>query len=343
MLTRNVVPDFTAQKVAVVGDLLADHSLFARPTRLSREAPVMILRHEREEISAGGAANVARNLWSLGAKVFLAGAIGRDSNGRELLRILDVEEVDVERVSTVPEYVTPTKTRVLGSEPGRTPQQVVRIDREPDQPFAPEVRRRVAEAVGELAGKIDALLISDYGYGLLAGEVAEAARRVQAAGAIVVVDPRRDFEPFSGVTAFTPNLAELAGAVGAPLDALRERSELAAAAAEFLARYRPEMLLVTLGSRGMALFTAEHPGGVFVRPAGPEQIVDVTGAGDTAAAVFTLSLASGLEGPRAMRIANAASGIVVMQHGAAVCSLSRLRSELPNAPQPEVTETSAVG
>jgi len=337
MLTPNVVPDFTALRVAVVGDLIADGYLFARPTRLSREAPVMVMRHAGEEIGAGGAANAACNLWALGASTMLLGAVGRDVNGRELLRILESDQIDVSGVQTVPDWITPTKTRILGAEPGRTMHQVLRIDREPDAPIPADVRAALADKVASLAGRIDALLVSDYGYGLVGDEVGRAAAEVRRAGAIVVLDPRRTFDPFRGVTALTPNLAELAAAVGRPQQDVNDFAEVASCANQLLTLHEPQWLLVTMGNRGMALFSRDDPRGVTIRPAGSQSVIDVSGAGDTAAAAFTLGLAAGLEGPRAMRLANTAAGVVVMERGTAACPLSKLRSALPNAPQPTPT------
>ncbi len=334
MLTPNVVPDFTGLRVAVVGDLVADNYLYARPTRLSREAPVMVLRYVGEEIGAGGAANVARNLAALEARVLLLGGVGRDANGRELLRIVAKDGIDVAGVSTVPEWVTPTKTRILGAEPGRMMHQVLRVDREPEAPLARKVRAALADSVCSLAGRIDALLVSDYGYGLADGELARAARAVRESGAIVVLDPRRELDAFHGLSAFTPNLGELALATNRPLERLVDLADIAAAASELRARARPEQLLVTLGNRGMALFSDDHPEGVTVRASGSDSVVDVSGAGDSAAAVFTLALAAGLPAPSAMRLANAAAGVVVMEHGTATCSLAALRSALPDSPQP---------
>ena len=343
MLTPNVVPDFTGLRVAVAGDLIADQYVYGRPTRLSREAPVMVLRHAGEEIGAGGAANVAMNLWSLGAPTFCLGAVGRDACGRELIRILDEEQVDVGGVRTVAEWVTPLKTRILGAEPGRTMHHVLRIDREPDAPVTERVRASVADGLRSLVGRVDAILLSDYGYGLVGDELAAAAREAHAAGAIVVLDPRRNFEPFRGLTAFTPNLAELADATGHRIQDLETQRDVTRAAHAMIERYEPEMLLVTMGNRGMALYTHEYREGLTLRAAGTRSVIDVSGAGDTAAATFTLALAAGLEGARAMRLANTAAGVVVMEQGATSCPLSKLRSELPHAPQPVAPEATVRG
>ncbi len=337
MSSANVVPDFSALRVAVVGDLVADHYLYGEPARLSREAPVMVLRHRGEELGAGGAANAARNLRSLGARTRCLGLVGRDRNGRELLERLERDEIDVSGVATLERWTTPTKTRILGAEPGRTRHQVLRIDREPGMPVPAEVRNGVAERLRALAGSLDAVLLSDYGYGLLGAEVARAALELRAAGVRVVLDPRRTFEPFRGLSAFTPNLGELALASRRAVEDLDGADEIAAAAGEVLERFRPEHLLVTLGNRGMTLFTGEHPAGIGVPAAGHEAL-DVSGAGDTAAAAFTLALASGAGAGAALRLANAASGVVVMEPGAAACSLDKLRSALPLSPQPVALE-----
>jgi len=192
-------------------------------------------------------------------------------------------------------------------------------------------------------GRVDAILVSDYGYGLVGPELVEAAHEVRAAGGVVVIDPRKNFDLLRGATALTPNLAELAVATGRRLEEMVDYREVVRAANELADRAEPEWLLVTMGNRGMALFSNDHPEGVTIRAAGSESVIDVSGAGDTAAATFTLALAAGLEGPRAMRLANAAAGVVVMEHGTAVCQLSRLRSELPGAPQPSHSAAVAAG
>lgn len=332
----NLVPDFAALRVVVVGDLVADHYLFGEPTRLSREAPVMVLRHRGEELGAGGAANAARNLRSLGANVRILGVVARDKNGRELLELLERDGIDVSGVEAIPDWLTPTKTRVLGAEPGRTRQHVLRIDREPDGLPPEGVRARVAERLAALNGQVDAVLLSDYGYGLLGEELAAAARALRAGGTVVVLDPRRRFELFHGLSAITPNLGELALAARSSLEELANPSELARAAEAVLARCAPELLLVTLGNRGMSLFARGAPA-LAVAAAGREA-VDVSGAGDTAAAAFTLALAAGLDGRAAMRLANAAAGVVVMEPGASACRLDKLRSALPQSPIPSAAE-----
>lgn len=333
----SLVPDFSRLRVAVVGDLVADHYLFGEPTRLSREAPVMVLRHRGEELGAGGAANAARNLRSLGASVRALGVVGRDKNGRELVELLERDGIDVAGVEAIADWITPTKTRVLGAEAGRTRQHILRIDREPETAPAEAVCARLARRLAELEGQLDAVLLSDYGYGLLDSSLAEAARKVKAAGAVVVLDPRRQFEAFHGLSAITPNLGELALAARRTVDELASAGEFARAARAVLAQLGPEHLLVTLGNRGMQLFTRGERAPLAVPAAGNEAL-DVSGAGDTAAAAFTLALAAGCDGARALRLANAAASVVVMEHGASACALDKLRSALALAPSPREGE-----
>jgi rfaE bifunctional protein kinase chain/domain len=342
MPAPNVVPDFSRLCVAVVGDLVADRYLFGEPTRLSREAPVIVLRHSQEKLGAGGAANAARNLRSLGAETLCLGVVGRDREGRELVELLERDGIDVGRVASLAGRITPTKTRVLGAEPGRTAQQVLRIDREPEEPVPAQVCAALAAEVRALAGRVDALLLSDYGYGLLGDEIARAAGELCAGGTVVVLDPRRVLEPFRGLSAITPNLGELAQAVRRAPEELVLDEELAGAARELLERCQPEHLLLTLGNKGMRLFS-RISGEESRVPAAGGEAVDVSGAGDTAAAAFTLALAAGLEASVAMRLANAAAGVVVMEAGAAACALAQLRSALPGAPYPEVRNPSAPG
>jgi rfaE bifunctional protein kinase chain/domain len=329
-------PRFESLSVLVVGDLIADRWLYAQPRRLSREAPVMVLRHESERLGAGGAANVARNLRALGAEVSVLGAIGRDANGRELLNLIEGEGIDTSGVELVPGAVTPTKTRVLAAEPRRSLQQILRIDRDPPQPLAADVRARVAARAYELGRRADAILVSDYEYGCAGAEVGAAASELASAGKVAVLDPRSSIDGFPGLTAITPNVGEvahLALAAGAPPGDLDVPGALASAAALLLRRAECRYLLVTRGNLGMALFGEDLPeGGVAVEASGSGEVTDVCGAGDTAAAVFALALAARATPVEAMVLANAASGVVVMEHGAAVCSPSALAGALATAP-----------
>ena len=324
-----LVPDFASLTVCVVGDLIADRYLFTRPKRLSREAPVMVLAHRGEELSPGGAGNVVLNLRAAGATTPVVGVVGPDVEGRELLRLLEQRGADVSRVRPLRGWRTPTKTRVCSAETGRAMQQVLRIDREPAETLGADGRDELARSLRALAGEVDAVLLSDYGYGAVGAELREAVDELRRAGTVVVLDPRTAGGVFRGLTALTPNVGELAEATGTPAERLDDDRELVCAARELFERAGSELLLVTRGNRGMALFgEGELADGAFVEASGAEECVDPTGAGDTAAATFTLALAAGLDGVGAMRVANAASGVVVMEQGTATCPPDRLRAAL---------------
>ena len=327
--------DFQDLSVAVVGDLVADRYVYARPTRPSREAPVMVLREEGEELLPGGAANTARNARSLGARTILVGAVGRDDAGRRLLEHLGREGVRLDGVRTVDGWDTPIKTRVLAGEHDRTLQQVLRMDREPVGPLPGPQAEAMATSLLDLAGEVDAVVVSDYGYGGCGSVLAEAVERFrERSDAPVVLDPRHRFTSYRGVAAMTPNREDLARAVGQPADRLEDPALLRRAAHLVLGKAGPGLLLVTLGKGGMALFGEGLPDHGLALPAfGSQAVVDVTGAGDTAAATFALGLAAGLTGPVAMLLANAAAGVVVMKLGAEVCSRTELQGALRGLPE----------
>lgn len=334
-MTTSGLADFPTLRVAVVGDMIADHYLYAQPRRLSREAPVMVLRYVSESIGAGGAANVARNLHALGSCVRVLGVVGRDEHGCELLRVLEEESIDTSGIRMLDGYVTPTKTRVLAAEPRRNLQQVLRIDREPSRAIAPSVRVAIAHELSSIACEIDALIVSDYEYGLSGAEIGAVAGELARVGKIVVLDPRRGVGNFSGLTAIAPNVDELARFTNTVPDRLDDPHELWGAAAALLERTRCRFVLVTRGNLGMALFGEALPReGFVVEALGTGEVTDVCGAGDTAAAVFALTLAAKCTALEAMRFANAASGVVVLKHGAAVCSVRELEAALADAPTP---------
>jgi rfaE bifunctional protein kinase chain/domain len=326
-------PDFSHLRVAVAGDLICDHYVSCEPRGLSREAPVMVLRHVGERCAAGGAANVARNVRALGAATSCLGAVGRDERGREVLELLERDGIDVSGVQSLASWTTPTKTRVIAAEVRRWPQQVLRIDRDPAHPLEESVGRALRDTVRARAGRLDALVVSDYGYGAVGDELATAARDLAAAGATVVLDPRRRVAGFEGVTALTPNVGELAGLVGVDSSSLSEPRALARAALTLLDSTGARFALITRGNEGMALWGEGLPAeGVLVAASGSGNVTDVTGAGDTSAAVFALALAAGSEPVFAMQLANAAAGVVVMEGGTATCSAAALRAALPAAP-----------
>jgi rfaE bifunctional protein kinase chain/domain len=324
---------FKGRHVAVFGDAICDRWLTCEPRRLSREAPVMVLSQLGERLGAGGAANVARNLVALGAKVTWIGAVGADPSGREVLRLLEAEGVETSDVKLVPEWTTPTKTRVLASEQRRYPQQVMRIDQEPLTPLPTEVREALAAALAKRSTSFDAVLFSDYEYGALGEEAAAVGRQIAQDGTPAVLDPRREAHRFHGFTAWTPNVGELAQLTGVAEAELSDGRCLSDTARALLEQSECRWMLVTRGNLGMALFgEGLAKDGVMIEASGRGDVTDVCGAGDTAASVFTLGLAAGVEPVQAMTMANVAAGVVVCESGAAVCSPLELEQALALAP-----------
>lgn len=350
MTVDDRLPPFEHLRIAVIGDAVADRYVYARPSRLSREAPVPVFVESGEEIRPGGAANVAANLAALGCRTTLVAPIGGDVLGRALVRDLEERGIAVVDAHESTDYRLPVKTRVLASGPHRTPQQVLRLDREPTEP--PSRRTCALLASRFPVGQVDAVLYSDYGYTDLSA-FAELDAHLRTRNVVRVLDPRDALPPFEGLDAVTPNLDDfvrLAGAQvrGAPVgadvgredvaredvahgedDALADR--VASAADAWRERTGIGAVLVTLGNLGMVL--AGGRGIARVAPSGREGVVDVSGAGDTAAAVFAASLALDLEPAAAMALANAAAGEVVMVSGTAQIDRDALAAALRRAPR----------
>jgi rfaE bifunctional protein kinase chain/domain len=314
--------------VWVLGDALLDRYVFAEPERLSREAPLPVFLERSVEERPGGAANAALNLAALGARVELVAPLGADPEGRRLRELLEARGIGVSRCTLVPERRTLIKTRVLAAEAGRTPVQVLRLDRPPGAALPQSAEAALVRQLGRGPAP-DLILASDYGQGAVGAASLAAARRL---GPALVLDPRRlaGLEP--GFLAATPNLPELAQLCGRPTGELSAPGALEAAARTLAERHGIEHLLVTLGNRGMALFSAGEPASA-VPASGAERVVDASGAGDAAAATFGLCLAAGLEPRRAMELANAAAGLVVMQLGAAPVARLELEAALARCPR----------
>jgi len=237
--------------VVVIGDLIIDEYLFGRPARISREAPVVILRFSEREALLGGAANAANNVHALGARVVPIGVIGRDNAGEELLALFRAAGIPTDGLVTENGRTTPVKTRIMAGGYQATRQQVVRLDREPAGEPQPVTEDALLARLAALAGPIDAIVISDYGYGTVTPRIFEQVKTIaRRANAIVSVDSRYQLPRFTGVTAATPNEAELAQLTGVAAD---DERTVEKAGRQVLERLDARLLLVTRGSRGMAL------------------------------------------------------------------------------------------
>jgi len=322
---RALIREFTGKRIVVVGDLIADEYLYGKPARISREAPVLILRFTDREVRLGGAANAAHNVHSLGATALPIGVLGADPAGDEVLRLFGEAGIPSEGVSRTAGRLTPVKTRIMAGGYESTRQQVVRLDREPEPSLPGDVEARLIAAVQAAGSGVDAFLISDYGYGSVTARVFEAVlETARRRGAVVAVDSRYDLPRFRGATAATPNEPEVEALAGAELG---DERALEKAGRVVLERLESRYLLITRGSRGMALLEREGPV-TFMPIHGSDQIADVTGAGDTVISAFTVALAAGAGAVEAAWLANVAGGAVVMKRGTATVSPQELSESL---------------
>ena len=269
----------------------------------------------------GGAGNAAANVAALGGSAFIAGIAGRDEQGRRLLDGLR-RRADVSGVLLPPGYLTPTKTRILAGGIHSAKQQVVRIDRASPPALEPGTLKTIESRLMKAVGRCDAMLVSDYGTGLVTPAIVAAARRHMRAKAPLLVDSRYALAKFRGITTCTPNESEVEQLFGIRIG--ENTRVLERAGRQLLEQTRAQAVLVTRGSRGMALFEKGRET-VHIPIHGSDQIADVTGAGDTVIATMTLALAAGASFEEASRLANYAGGIVVMKRGTATVSADELR------------------
>jgi D-glycero-beta-D-manno-heptose-7-phosphate kinase len=325
---------FSRQRILVLADLVADEFVSGEITRVSREAPVLILRHSETRLVPGGGANAANNLVDLGAQLLLLGAVGDDAPGRALLDYFGQKDVSVAGIGVLRGWSTPTKTRYLAGFSHTTRQQVLRVDREPRGAFPAAARERLARRARLLAGRVGAVLASDYGFGAITPAMVRSLRLRGTPP--ITLDSRYSLLDYrgTGVTAATPNEPELEALYHARIGA--DRGALERLGRRALRHLGLRALLVTRGKDGMELF---EPGRAAesIPVFGAPEAVDVTGAGDTVIATFTLALAAGASYLEAARLANYAGGLVVMKRGTATVS----QAELLVALRGEITGESA--
>jgi rfaE bifunctional protein kinase chain/domain len=322
--TDDLKTKFKHRKVVILGDLVADQFLRGTIARVSREAPVFILRHDDTETLGGGAANAAVNVSSLGGNAVCVGFTGTDASGDALRAALFARGVDCSFVISSPDLQTTTKVRVLAAQHYAQRQQVIRIDYENQNPVSPALRGELKANLIAAAADADAIIISDYSedpaFGVVNAEMAELAVKLgKEKGIPVVVDSRFRLDTFRGATSATPNQDEVEHILGKNFSnddcvSLKERLGFAS-------------LLVTRGNKGMLLCETDNRA-LEIDSVGSKEPVDVTGAGDTVIAAFSLSLASGFSFPESARIANHAGGIVVMKKQTASASIEELIDSL---------------
>jgi rfaE bifunctional protein kinase chain/domain len=320
---------FKGKRVGVIGDVVADVYISGTPTRISREAPVLIIRHEEEWLVPGSAANAAANLLALGADVRPVGLIGDDSAGDMVRRYFRERGVDVSGLVSAKGTGTTTKMRVLAGDTHTSKQQVVRVDRE-FRGSTPEARGKLDRALASADDYVDAWLVSDYGYGTINENSVKILSQTAKKGKLVVGDSRYLLGTFNGFTLVTPNEEEAGALAGAGLS---EDAVLASRGETLRKRFNWKALLVTRGNRGMALFqSGKKP--AFIPIAGSADIVDVSGAGDTVAAAATLALLGGASFLEAAHIANFAASVVVMKRGTATLNIGELSEAIKSGKEP---------
>jgi D-glycero-beta-D-manno-heptose-7-phosphate kinase len=317
------VEEFSGKKVVLFGDFVADEFQYGEITRVSREAPVLILRHRQTEVVPGGGANAANNLAALGAQVFPVTAVGDDAAGDALTSYFRGQRIDASGIVRVKGWTTPTKTRFLAGFAHTVSQQVLRMDREPAGALPEGAGKKLRTVLAAKVRRADALAISDYGFGVASPEAVRVSARGKRKTMPVTLDSRFRLHEYAnaGVTSATPNEPELEAlhhtGIGKNIEELK-RCGIAT-----LKTMKLNALLVTRGRDGMALF--ERGGRMTQIPVhGSDQAVDVTGAGDTVLAAYTLGLACGASPLEAAHIANIAGGLVVMKRGTATVSREEL-------------------
>jgi D-glycero-beta-D-manno-heptose-7-phosphate kinase len=339
-----LVDAFSSRSVLVVGDLIADEFVYGQVARMSREAPVLILKYDATEVVPGGAGNAANNVAALGGRARVSGLVGGDVEGRRLVASFH-HGVDRRAVVRRPAYRTPIKTRILAGGVHSAKQQVVRIDRETGWPVDAREGRAVRQKLRRALEDCDAVILSDYGSGLVTPALAESIRRTLARRRRrrpipILVDSRYRLAEYRGLTACTPNESEVEQILGIRID--DDLDVLERAGRTLLGRMRAQAVLVTRGGRGMALFEPRRPTS-HIPIFGSDEVADVTGAGDTVIAAFGLALSAGASFYEAARLANYAGGLVVMKRGTATVSARELAAAVSSDHETQVQSWSQEG
>jgi rfaE bifunctional protein kinase chain/domain len=315
-----LLDSFAEARVLVVGDLTLDEFLTGQVERISREAPVLIIRHETTRQIPGGGANAVYNLAKLGAKVKVAGLVGKDSQGEVLREIFAEAGIDTSGMLIDPNRPTVTKTRIAGHARQSVTQQIVRVDRKSDELPDTDVQLQLAEQIRQQLDTVDAVVCSDYGEGVFTAPVIEAA----LSHSRTIVDAQNGLGRYNQATLFTPNLPEAEQAVGYTIN---NPETLRQAGRDLLALTKAQQILITRGDEGMTLFDKtgeEHHIPAFNRT----DVFDVTGAGDTVVAALTLSLCAGASVWEAAVLGNLAASIVVRQFGTATTTPAQMKVAL---------------
>ncbi|MCL2178743.1 MAG: PfkB family carbohydrate kinase [Proteobacteria bacterium] len=328
------IAHFPRVRATLLGDLVADHYIYGKSERISREAPVLVLRHEGSEVKLGGGANVAANIRALGGRVVAVGALGKDEMGRQLSRLATETGIELQAVHSAL-LETETKTRILAGAEGTTLQQMLRIDRGHPGPWPQPLRRRLASKLEAALKGCHVAVVSDYGAGALCAETCEVLARHTARGGKLCVDSRHALLSLRGATVCKPNEPELQALTQMPTQTPQQLRAAAHKAFELLSC---EWLLTTRGKAGMAIFHRQGKE-LFLPVHGLEAAVDATGAGDTVLAGFALAFAASNCAFVAARLANIAGALVVQKQGTATIGKREFLEEVARTLRGKAADT----
>ncbi len=322
-----LVRSMAGQPVLVLADMVADRFITGTPKRISREAPVLILHYQGETLTPGGGANAVANIAALGGVPLPLGIVGEDDSGRRLIGELQARGIETGGILVRPGYRTPTKTRILGGGKHSIKQQIVRYDVEEEIALAEPERARLRERLAAWRGRARSAVVSDYGYGSVEPALVSELRAALAPGGSILGDSRFRLAEFRGLDGATPNEEEAEALLGREIDDDDQEMERLQRDGRLLReRLGVRFLLVTRGSRGMALFDEGREAHLPVH--GTDQVADVTGAGDTVIGTFALALAAGATPLEAALLADYAGGVVVMKMGTATLGPAELEAAL---------------
>jgi D-beta-D-heptose 7-phosphate kinase/D-beta-D-heptose 1-phosphate adenosyltransferase len=309
MKLKDIISKFSEKSVLVLGDMMLDEFIKGEVSRISPEAPVPVVDVNSTYVMPGGAANTVNNLATLGAKVYVAGVIGKDAKGTKLKKMLEEKKIDTNGLIIDDKRPTTLKTRIIAHN-----QQVVRVDRENREEINEKTAGKLFNYIKSIITKIDAIVVSDYNKGTVTGGLLDTiVKLAKERECIVVVDPKvQNILNYRGSTVITPNQFEASAVVGIPI--INETS-IRNMGQKLLTMLECEAVLITRGKDGMSLF--DKDGGVFHVPSIAQEVFDVTGAGDTVVSTFTLALVSGASMLDAAKLSNFAAGIVVKKLGTA--------------------------
>ncbi|MDA8272458.1 MAG: D-glycero-beta-D-manno-heptose-7-phosphate kinase [Deltaproteobacteria bacterium] len=316
----NIVKRFHKARILVIGDIMVDHFVYGTVDRISPEAPVPVVQVESEKLMPGGAANVVNNVSKLGAKVYVAGVVGNDYNGNILKRMVDKETVNSEGILTLDNFQTIIKTRVIAHN-----QQIVRFDKENNGKFSGGVYKALISGIKKIADDIDAVIISDYGKGLIEKKFfSTVVNFLREKGKFISLDPKvENFKFYKNISILTPNINEAFGGSGIKI---KDEKTLIKASKMIFKKVKSDYLLITRGESGMSLF---YPDNKFEHlKARAKDVYDVTGAGDTVISTLTVAKSVGAGIFEACYIANAAASIAVSQLGTYAVGVEELMKVL---------------